>query len=513
MLLFGGVLTAQDPFSIGSISVESVSHGTFSTDTLGPVCTTAPLSIFGGWELNGTDATGYFHTKQIDGIWYIIDPLGKLFISIGVTSVVRGGGMDLPGDLEKYYINNLGNWSDVTIEDIPISPRFNFLSGFKNTSTSRKDLFNQYIFPVFDPDFAAYCDTEAEKFVAPFKDNPWVLGYYSDNEISWHKINLDDYLALDASNPIYIAANQWMIDRKGEGYTVSDADRNEFRGFVIDTYASAVNTALKKHDPNHMYIGCRLHAAAKYDKYILRGIGKHVDINSINFYARWEPEGGDMYTWLKEAGKPFLITEFYTKATDSGLPNEDGAGWEVYTQDDRAHHFENFTLKLLSHAGSVGWTWFRYIDKNEANKGMFDENFQPYETLLESMTNIGKDVYNLRRHLLGQELDLRGDPACFVDTTTTDTTTVDTTGIFSVLFSPKDILLRPNPAHSEFTVSQGQSHQYDQLAIFDISGKLMKESDILAEDQLIKITDFPVGVYFLRFRGRNGFKAAKLFVN
>ena len=49
-----------------------------------------------------------------------------------------------------------------------------------------------------------------------------------------------------------------------------------------------------------------------------------------------------MNNWGEWSGKPFLITEWYVKGEDSGLPNATGAGWNVPTQDDR-----NFLRKLL----------------------------------------------------------------------------------------------------------------------------------------------------------------------
>jgi hypothetical protein len=191
-----------------------------------------------------------------------------------------------------------------------------------------------------------------------------------------------------------------MINRKGSVSPVTDEDIEDFRAYVAKTYMSTVNKALKKYDPNHMNLGCRIHAAVKWDKKLVAAIGNNVDINSINFYNRWQPTTEEMDMWLEEGGVPFLISEFYTKATDSGLGNEDGAGWEVYTQQDRADHFEHMALTLLGHRGSIGWTWFRYMDKNDANKGIVDFNYNWYSVLVEAMHNISKDVYNLRLFLL-----------------------------------------------------------------------------------------------------------------
>ncbi len=399
-------------FNIGSTSVKLPSGKTYATDTIGMVCSVTETGTYGGWKEKSHPARGFFYADTFEGNWCIVDPEGYEFIAMSVTSVDKGGGVSLPDDLKRHYLNSLGNWCDLSIPDIPNCPRFNFLQGFKNTSSELKNLFDQNILPVFDSEYENYCNTQAALFVSPFVNNSWVLGYFTDNELTFHKVLLDDYLALDTINDNYKASHNWMVERKGSVYTISENDRSEFRGFVASTYASAIHQGLKQHDPNHMILGPRLHASGKYNEYILRGIGPFIDIMGINFYSRWDPDVESMDLWLKEAGKPFLITEFYTKGMDTGLPNASGAGWEVYTQQDRAWFFENFALALLSHPGSVGWQWFRYIDKDGVNKGIISEDYKWYTVLLESMNKIGKDVYNLRRFLLGQSYDPVYDPEC-----------------------------------------------------------------------------------------------------
>ena len=54
-----------------------------------------------------------------------------------------------------------------------------------------------------------------------------------------------------------------------------------------------------------------------------------MDIVSINHYRKWEPVQSSMANWANWSQKPFLITEWYTKGEDSGLPNRTGAGWNV----------------------------------------------------------------------------------------------------------------------------------------------------------------------------------------
>ena len=110
--------------------------------------------------------------------------------------------------------------------------------------------------------------------------------------------------------------------------------------------------------------------------------------------------------WAEAAGKPFMITEFYTKGMDSGAANTTGAGWCVPTQRDRGFFYQNFTLALLESKGCVGWHWFRYMDNDpedltadpsnhDSNKGIVNCNYQPYQSLLDSMKQTNEKVYSL----------------------------------------------------------------------------------------------------------------------
>ena len=45
------------------------------------------LDRYGGWLDRKTRATGFFHASREDGRWWVVDPEGHLFLSIGVNSV------------------------------------------------------------------------------------------------------------------------------------------------------------------------------------------------------------------------------------------------------------------------------------------------------------------------------------------------------------------------------------------------------------------------------------------
>jgi hypothetical protein len=101
-----------------------------------------------------------------------------------------------------------------------------------------------------------------------------------------------------------------------------------------------------------------------------------------------------------------FITEYYTKAEDSGMPNISGAGWLVKTQNDRGIHYQNFCLNLLVAKNCVGWHWFRYQDNdpndptadpsnNDSNKGIVNTRYEVYDILAESMKKLNQNKYQL----------------------------------------------------------------------------------------------------------------------
>jgi hypothetical protein len=113
-----------------------------------------------------------------------------------------------------------------------------------------------------------------------------------------------------------------------------------------------------------------------------------------------------MEMWEKQASKPFMITEFYVKAEDSGLPNITGAGWLVHTQADRGLFYQTFVLDLLENGKCVGWHWFKYQDNDpgdpkaelsnlNSNKGIVDSHYTPYIPLLSAMRELNFRIYQL----------------------------------------------------------------------------------------------------------------------
>jgi hypothetical protein len=405
------------------------------------------LDIYGGWEINQSKATGFFRVEQKQDRWWIIDPFGNPFIHQGVA-VFRAGSSEAQlaamkskygteqnwVDQESAFLrengfNGVGAWSAADliqtskqplVYTVIVNPMGNYKSDHLKKYGGKYEMagwqgYRYDLAMVFDPEFDAY----VEKAVAPivkYANDKFLLGYFTDNELPWKNDALDRHLKyLGKEEAGYIAAKKWLDQRKGKDASLEDIneeDRLAFTGFYFETYIKKVASAIRKLDPNHLYLGCRFNQSAEElnNPAIFKVAGKYMDIVSINHYRKWEPDQEILANWTKWSNKPFLITEWYTKGEDSGLPNRTGAGWNVPTQLDRGYFYQNFVIELLKSRACVGWHWFTYQDNDplnlktdpsnrDSNKGIVNSQFVPYQDLMKNMKQINTNSFQLIQYL------------------------------------------------------------------------------------------------------------------
>ena len=402
---------SDDPFET-SITYSETEKGIFAGLRLAELSGKESLGKFGGWKGWSLKPSGFFRVEELGDLWTIVDPEGFAFFGFGLNSVRKVKSLKLPHDIQGIGFNHLASWSDETIQNIPYTPRWNFVLEFKNTTPELKRLYLENdLLPVFEPEFAAFVDKVASEATRR-RDDPWLLGHFTDNEIPFHKtIQLSESLKLSVDNAQHQSAKAWLKKKYGKAVKrskITEDDELEYMGFLVDHYFKIVTTALRKYDPNHLILGERLHASAKYNPHVIAATGKYCDIISINFYRNWEPRRKVLAMWRDIGKKPFIITEFYCKASDSGLPNVEGAGWVVPTQKERVQHFENFALQMLGTPNCVGIHWFRFVDDDGSNKGVYNLDYEPYQELQDSMKNISRQMYRLRSKQLFGDLDFNG---------------------------------------------------------------------------------------------------------
>jgi len=397
------------------------------------------FSQYGGLLAHKSKATGFFYASKADGRWWLVDPEGCRFLHQGIASVsmLRTPGAQaalraLPGGetnwaasttalLHTNGFNGTGAWTDQehlgsVTPRLAYTPIWNFMSSYgkQRGGTFQQPGHTGYpkdcIF-VFDPGFEQFCDEHAKKLAAA-KDDPWLLGHFSDNELPFRPGTLTNFLSLPATDVGQQAALAWLRARHGAQATVKDvtpADAADFLGVVVDRYFRIVSQAIKKYDPNHLFLGSRIHGAATRLPEVFKGAGPYLDVVAVNWYGVWTPDQERLAMWERQSGRPCLITEWYAKGMDSGLANTTGAGWVVKTQRDRGRFYQNFVLGLLESPSCVGWHWFKYIDNDpdsknadpsnmDSNKGILSNRYVPYAPLLDAMKQLNERTYLLAEY-------------------------------------------------------------------------------------------------------------------
>ena len=410
-----------------------------------------PVDNFGGLmdeSLRG-EATGFFYVKKVGDRFRVFDPLGYPFVVRALSGVVpgyQGSVYQKQKALEKYgsfeewgeqttrrLKNHLGFYAAAFVDpyayqvkdplanqtSIGFAYSYGRTIGTANSKGGSSTFSENNTMNVFDPAFVEYADKQAQN-AEKHKDDPYILGYTTDNELPMQASMLLSYLSLDPKKPVnhYSYACAWTWIRKMmncdalDARCIDDELYELFRGFVWDRYYYVVSTAMRRYDPNHMLLGTRFLTNVRSAKWVLKFAGKYLDCMTINWYGTWQPQAESIYLIAKSANCPFMITEFYTKAGDSGLGNTSGAGQYVETQRDRGMFYQNYTLRLLEAKNCVGWHWFQYIDNDprnaimpdgrirdvsstDSNKGIISNEHEEYTECTKYMAEINNNVYRL----------------------------------------------------------------------------------------------------------------------
>jgi hypothetical protein len=399
------------------------------------------LGRYGGDKTRPDKATGFFYVRNDGGRWWMVDPEGYRVLNMGLVEFAPGntpngkagqqavyGGDDAWAKKATAHIkddlgfNGMGAWSSDELvmrnHPFPYTKIIYFVTGYAEElgqayqQSGHKGFVND-VLPVFDPAFEEFADKLAASTFTKLKNDPYLIGYFSDNELPV-SINLfDKYLAIDENDETgrfsRAVAWEWLRRRYGIDAVparVNGRDRDDFRDFIYDYYAQIVTAAVKRYTPNHLYFGPRIHFEAKTSAGIWRALGRYCDAIALNYYHVWEPDFAALAQWEEWSGKPVIITEWYVKGMDAGLTNTSGAGWVVPTQNDRGLFYEQFVLALIESGLCVGWHWFKYFDNDpnapapdpsnaDSNKGIINTAFQEYTALTGRMKVVNFNVYRL----------------------------------------------------------------------------------------------------------------------
>lgn len=432
-------------------------------------------SKWGGW-LDGPRqaATGFFRTTQVEGKWWLVDPDGYLFLSVGID-VIRpdlstriAGREEMFTDLDEAYFsqdkrnynfltanmdrkygtdntesafgdravkrlkswgfNTIGNWTPERLgreRQFPYVVAVGTKGGFATVAGHR----GHRMPDPFDPAFAADVETNLAPKAALARNDPAVVGYFFDNELPWGMPNQDaeryvlafGALALGPDSPAknafvdllktrhesldslnaawktkFASWDEVLMPFKASAPFKSSNQRADFSAFLshfADKYFEVVSSAIKKHDPNHLYLGCRF--AYWFTPEAVKSAAKYSDAISFNIYT-WNR---NTYAFAQELGKPCIVGEFHFGATDRGMFS---GNVTVESQEARGESYANYLQTLLSEPAFVGAHWFQYYDEPTTGRSQDGENFNigfasitdmPYPELIAAAREANRKIY------------------------------------------------------------------------------------------------------------------------
>lgn len=449
---------------------------------------------YGGWAAGPQlRATGHFRAEKYNGKWWLVDPEGRLFFSHGITCVRSGNATPISdrehyfkglpeagAELAKFYgtgkwaphgyykghpgyktydfshanlfrkcgedwrqkfanithrrlrswgMNTIANWSDPDIYLMRKTPYVTTLGSGGRSIEGATGHWRKFPDP-FDESFKDAFRVRLEKEKGESANDPWCIGYFVDNELTWGDMT---YLALGAiasgaDQPVKQAfvkelkAKYMTIEKLNAAWGTNhdsweallenreEPDRQKagtdlvnFNSKTVKQYFKTIRDIIREMAPDKLYLGCRFDfhfypAEQKNMKWLVAIAAEYCDIVSFNRY-RFSGRG-----LVPPAGidKPVIIGEWHMGAIDRGMFHTGLRS--VANQDERGQAYASYVRGSLENPYLVGTHWFQYKDQPTTGRGD-GENYQigfvdicdsPYPETIKACREIGYKLYEYR---------------------------------------------------------------------------------------------------------------------
>ncbi len=390
---------------------------------------------YGGYRHAKAKATGFFRVEQVDGRWWFVDPDGHLFFSLGVDvvtpySATRVEGREsffaaLPPDdlrpaprtggrgaaasfytwnllrrfgpewrqrwidltlrrMEAWGFNTIANWSDPALGAARRKPYVITLRGWgiESAPLGMPD--------VYSPEWAAQVEKAAAQQCAPHKDDPYLLGYFTANEPPWPG---RESLLVD----MILQGPPTATQRELKAFLAQGDSEERRRVFVLRAFErmlETINSAVRKHDPNHLNLGIRFGGRPADE--VVRA-ARVFDVYSHNIYD-YVPDAALLDRVYSLTARPIVIGEFHFGTPGRGM----AAGLrQAKDQTERGVAYRYYVENAAAHPAIVGAHWFQWVDQpatgrfdgENYNIGLVDVTDRPYNELIEAAKATHRRLY------------------------------------------------------------------------------------------------------------------------
>ena len=310
---------------------------------------------------------------------------------------------------------------------------------------------------VFSETFASHCDLMAKEFAAPVKDDPFLLGYamtdcplFTEEDcrerpdviggarrearIGWPR-RLRNFGANAPGKKAYVQTMRdiyrgQISDFNATYHTQFDSfdalqtaenwrphtdlsngnetrDNIEFLQKVVAKYYQTTRDAIRRYDPNHLFVGDKINANTDALDTLLPITSQFTDIVFYQMYARYEVQKPGLDRWYRIADKPLINGDSaFTMITDT-MPRPYGPVADNIEQ--RAEWTDEFFRNAFARPEFVGWHYCGLIDapnliaqkQGRQHSGLLTGYGEPYPELLKVLETCTAEMYEVAIHKLG----------------------------------------------------------------------------------------------------------------
>jgi len=305
-----------------------------------------------------------FSLRQLDGNAWLVKPNGERFFSFGVCVVNQGASREEfnltnPGYAAWQHYPESNRWAAATLKRLR-AWGFTTIGGWSDFAALRKvrDADMAFIpvlavgmtcgapwLDLWDPNFIARMHQVARDQILPIRDDPRLLGFYSDNELGWWNATLfkmtlehaptsgqrqrlikllretyrEDWTELLKDFESEGVGSFAELDQRGMLYLRPGGNGirtyRRFLGLMADRYYSLVREIIRTYDTRALILGDRYQSF--YYPEVARASAPHVDAASGNLNAAWNDGTFPRFyldTLHALSGKPVFVSEFYLAA-------------------------------------------------------------------------------------------------------------------------------------------------------------------------------------------------------
>lgn len=304
---------------------------------------------------------------------------------------------------------------------------------------------------VFSSDFERHCDRLAKEIAAPLKEDPFLLGYsmtdcplFTEEDLRERPDTIGG-----ARRPSRIGWPRRLRNMGGDApgkrvyvETMKDIYRGRIKDFnttydtkfksfddlasaenwrphtrlsnanesrdnvvflhrVVDKYYETARKAIRRYDPNHMFVGDKLHANTDSLDTVLPITSKYTEIIMYQMYARYEVQKPGLDRWSAQVDKPFINGDAAFTMTTDIMPRPFGPVAD--NLEMRADWTEEFFRSAFARPDFVGWHYCGLIDASQLvprkagrqHSGLLDGWGEPYPALEKVLKTCSSEIYSI----------------------------------------------------------------------------------------------------------------------